>query len=322
MAFKPFFTMPKRQVEHILASQSQQDRARILKLLEHSCSMYGFTGKHIPHDFEKEDLLDVIKKRDTYVVDSNSDWKKVCTENPDKAFIITPALSRENPNTKDLILHEKRCKLGNIFSFGIDANLGCILIDKIDEVFHYSFDNAKLTEASRGKGETVAKQKAETWTAIEVEKQTIRDIIREMLVRITELSKVPIGTAFINSGRAADLPPNKETQVMADAFKTTIKQLQLIPDSKHHVSKSQKLAHLCYATLLLEDKQERKDEGTRFEFDCPQYEHVFGDMHIVQAAIYLQAKILTRDKTLEQMASYADIRCFHVPQPIKQHTIP
>ena len=309
--------MPKKQIEHILASQPPQERARILKVLEHSCSMYDFTGKHIRHDFEREDLLDVISKRDTYVVDSNSDWKKVCMENPDKAFIITPALSRENPNTKDLILHEKRSKLGNIFSFGIDANLRCILIDRIDEAFHYAFDNAKLTEASRGKGETVAKQKAEMWNAIEVEKQKIRDIIREMLARMTELGKVPIGTAFINSGRGADLPPYKETQVMADAFKTIIKQLQLAPESKHHVSKSQKLGLLCYATLLLEDKQERKDEGTRFEFDCPQYEHVFGDMYIVQAAIYLQARILTRDKKLQQMAGYADVKCFHLPPPIK-----
>jgi hypothetical protein len=235
-------------------------------------------------------------------------------ENSPKAFIICPALSRENPNTEDLILNATRSKLGNIFSFGIDASLNCILIDRIDEPFKDVFDLKSLRRASKQKPEPTV----QVWNGIEIEKNKIRDIIRQMFAKMTELGRVAIGTAFIKSGLAADLPSNSETQVMADAFKIIIKQMRLADDSLYQVSKSQKLSHLCYATLLLEDQQERKDEGTRFEFDCPQYEHVFGDMHIVQTAIYLNASILTKDKKLEQMASYADVRCYHLPQLIHQ----
>ena len=83
------------------------------------------------------------------------------------------------------------------------------------------------------------------------EKKKIRDIIRPMLEKM--IAVVPLGLKFIQSGRAADLPSYSETQVMADAFKIVIKQMRLADDSLYQVSKSQKLALLCYATLLLED---------------------------------------------------------------------
>jgi hypothetical protein len=38
------------------------------------------------------------------------------------------------------------------------------------------------------------------------------------------------------------------------------------------------------------------------------------DMYVVQTAIYLRANILTRDGPQTQMASYADIKCYHVPR--------
>jgi len=314
MMTKPAYLMTMEEIDRCYPKDCAE-RQQALKAREHSFAMYDFNGKLIPHPNSKENLLEIIGKRDTYVVDSNSDWKKEClaVENGKKAYIISPALARENTNTENLLLEATRSKLGNIFSVGIDANLNCILADRIDEHFRYVFNRLKLREASRGKGETVTKQKAEVWKGIEIEKQKIREILRGMLNRMTELGKLPIGTAFINSGQAADLPSNSETQVMADAFKLIIKQLQLKPESKYHVAKSQKLSHLCYATLLLEDKQERKDEGARFEFDCPQYEHIFGDMHIVQTAIYLSAKIMTKDKGLKQMAGYAAITCCDVP---------
>ena len=155
----PFFAMPKKQVEDILAKLSPQDRERMEKGLKNSRTLYNLSGEHIPHDFEKENLRDVISQRDTYVVDSNSDWKKECKEHLDKAFIVSPSLARENPNTRDLILEATRSKLGNIFSVGIDARLNCVLVERIDEYFQYELNIPKLSEASREKGETFAKQK-------------------------------------------------------------------------------------------------------------------------------------------------------------------
>lgn len=295
--------MTRKQVDNILAKLSPQEQERILKILEHSCSMYDFSGKHIPHEFEKENLLDVISQREIYVVDSNSDWKKECKENLGKAFIISPALSRENPNTKDLILEASRCKLGNIFSVGIDANLNCILVDKIDEPFHYAFDNPKITEASRGKGETVAKQKAEIWGQIEEEKKRFRF---EIFVATLDLGSITL--PFNNSGKACDLPSPDAMQNAIDRSKNNVK--RRLSECKYNVKKSKRVVELCYVTLLLEDAEPK---GIRSEFDEPRYEHVFGDMYILQMAVYLGANIMTKDKKLEKMASYTGIKCCHVP---------
>ena len=280
-----------------MAMMSPPDREQALNALDHSCSMYDALGNHLPHDYEKENLLEVIGKRDAYLIDNSSEWRKHCLlpENRDKAFIISPSLSRENPNTKELILDKVRCKLGTIFSVGILPKRGgnfCILVDRLDEHFRYTFDNAKLTEASKGKGPTVAKQREEIWRMIENEKREIRPLIEAQ--------------------RAADLPPPERIRVKIETFKSEIK--RLAPECKHNIYKAKELVALCYATLLMEDSQPKRDEGPRYEFDLPEYEHVFGDMYVVQGAIYLRANILTRDGPQTQMASYADIKCYHVPR--------
>lgn len=290
--------MPKQVVESILPTLLPQDREQALNALQHSCSFYDEVGNHLPHDYEKENLLEVIDQRDSYIIDNSSEWRKGCLlpENRDKAFIISPSLSRENPNTKDLILDKTRCRLGNIFSVGIlpmpDGSFR-IMVDRIDEHFRHTFNNAKLTQASKGKGPTVAQQKKIIWEIIETEKNGIRPLIE--------------------ARRAADLPPPDQIRVKIETFKSEIK--RLAPECKHNISKAKKLVMLCYATLLMEDSQPKQNEGPRYEFDLPQYEHVFGDMYVVQTAIYLCAKILTKDGPQTQMAGYAGIKCFHVPRP-------
>jgi hypothetical protein len=87
-----------------------------------------------------------------------------------------------------------------------------------------------------------------------------------------------------------------------------------LPECKYNIKKSKLAVELCYATLLVEDTE---PQGIRWEFDESDYEHVFGDMYIVQTAIYLGTKIMTKDRKLSQMASYAGIKCCHVPE-VKQ----
>ncbi|MGO8836648.1 MAG: hypothetical protein ACLQAH_07145 [Limisphaerales bacterium] len=309
MATLPFFVMPKKQVEDILAKLTPQDRERVEKGLKHSRTLYNLSGDHIPHDFEKEKLLDVLSQRDTYVVDSNSDWKKECKEHLDKAFIISPSLARENPNTRDLILEATRSKLGNIFSVGIDARINCVLVERIDEYFQYEFDIPKLSEASREKGETFAKQKKENRKSIEDEKGLIRAHIGNELFFAVSLDRTPISLAFGTSGKASDLPTPQEMPNVVSKLKAQIK--RRLPECKYNIKKSKRAIELCYATLLVEDTEPK---GIRWEFDEPDYEHVFGDMYIVQTAIYLGAKVLTRDRKLSQMACYAGIKCCHVPE--------
>jgi hypothetical protein len=312
MAVLPFFVMPRKQVQDILAKLTPQDRERVEKGLQHSRTLYDLCGKHIPHDFEKEKLLDVISQRDTYVVDSNSDWKRECKEHLDKAFIISPSLSRENPNTRDLILEATRSKLGNIFSFGIDARLKCVLVERIDEYFQYEFDIPKLREASREQGEIFTKQKAKNRESIEIEKELIREHINYELLFATSLDHTPINLAFMKSGKASDLPLPDEMPNVVNKLKAHIR--RRLPECKYNIKKSKRAVEVCYATLLVDDTEPK---GIRWEFDEPDYEHVFGDMYIVQSAIYLGAKILTNDRKLSQMAGYAGIKCCNAVAQVK-----
>jgi hypothetical protein len=306
MAIQPFVTMTKEQVEEILAKESPSGRERILKMLEHSCSMYDFTGKHLPHPYEKENLLEVIRKRDTYVVDTNSEWKKECKNYLAKAFIITPALSREQENTKELILDETRCKLSNIFSVGIIPKPGYVLIDRMDSYFRYCFDDFKLTQASRGKGSIVANQKIEHRQQIEHEKELIRFQVGLELLFSVNSAHQSISKIFWDTGKAKDLPTPLQMEYATDKLKADIR--RKTSECKYNINKSKTVVEMCHRTLLLEDEQ------IRSEFDDPKKENVFGDMNILHGAIYLGASIMTKDIRLTKMASYAGIKCVHVPQ--------
>lgn len=302
--------MAKEQVEEILAKSTPQDKARIQKMLQHSCSMYDFAGNHLPHPYEKEDLLEIIGKRDTYVVDTNSEWKKESKSHLDKAFIITPALSREQLNTEELILNEARSQQGNIFSVGIIPNQnipnqGYILIDRMDSHFQYCFDDAKLSQASKGKGEIVAKQRIVHRQQTEYEKEQIRFQVGLELLFSVNSGQPPVSKAFWTTGKACDLPPTDDLKYATERLKINIK--QRYSACKHNVNKSKTLVEMCHRTLLLEDARIRQ------EFDDPKKENVFGDMYILFGAIYLAAKIMTKDVRLAKMADYAGIKWCHVP---------
>jgi len=303
--------MTKEQVEEILGKSTPQDRERIEKMLQHSCSMYDFTGNHLPHPYEKENLLEIIQRRDTYVVDTNSEWKKECKLHLDKAFIITPALSREQLNTEDLILDESRSQLGNIFSVGIIPNKsipnqGYILIDRMDSHFQYCFDDAKLSKASKGKGQIFTQQKIVHRHQIEYEKEQICFQVDLELLFSANSEQPPIDMTFCTTHKACNLPPPSDLKYATDRLKANIK--QRYPSCKYNVTKSKTLVEMCHRTLLLEDTK------IRAEFDDQKRENVFGDMYILLAAVHMGAKIMTKDIRLTTMASYAGISCHHVPQ--------
>jgi hypothetical protein len=284
--------MKRAYVESVLPHLSPKDREQALQALKHSCSLYDELGNHVPHDYETENLLDVLSQRDCYVIDNCSDWRKEYpkSENREKAFIISPSLARENPNTKELILDKDRYKYGNIFSVGILPIQGGkyrIMVDRIDEHFRYVFNLPALSEASKGKGETVAEQKEKNRSTIDAHKKQIRDCLQ--IVNATDLK-----------------PPTDLTiTVIAAELKQFI--TQQVGQCRHNFPISIKVNRLCYATLLLEDVEIRK------EFDLPNYENVFGDMYILLTALFLKANILTRDGALTRMAKYANVTCYHVP---------
>jgi hypothetical protein len=56
MPLKPFVSMTKEQVEEILAKSTPQEQERIKNMLQHSCSMYDYSGKHLPHPYLLQNL--------------------------------------------------------------------------------------------------------------------------------------------------------------------------------------------------------------------------------------------------------------------------
>jgi hypothetical protein len=298
--------MTKKQVEEIIAKVAPQDGERIRKGLEHSRTLYDLNGNHVPHDFEKENLRDVISKRDMYVIDTNSTWHEECKKHLDKAFIITPALARETTNLLNLILDRTRSKLGNIFSFGIDDRINCIIIERIDEAFQYEFDIPKLRQASRGKGPFFEKQKAKhTAYNIEEKERATFNIELDLLFDVNS-GQPRVSKKFWDTGKACDLPPPEELKYATDSLKNNIR--QRVPACRFNVKNTINLVTICHRTLLLEDLR------IRAEFDDPEKVNVFGDMHILQAAIYLGANILSNDKRLKTMASYTGMNCWPVPR--------
>jgi hypothetical protein len=302
MEIKPSVTLTKEQVEEILAKESPERREQIRKMLEHSCSFYDFSGKHLSHPYEKDNLLELISQRETYIVDNNSPWKSECKKHLKKAFIITSALSREHPNTIALILDATRSNLGNIFAFGCYASKGIVHIDKIDTSFRHVFDMQKLEQASAKEGDGFAKQVAQERINNEHDRAAIRNHVSIELLFLSVLGKIPLKTDFMQTGKASDLPNPNSLQEMISRIQADIQ--RRLPKCKHNLKNTKNTVERCYVKLLLEDRK------TRYDFDRLNYDNVFGDMYIVSAAIYFGAHILTEDKGLKRMASYAGINCF------------
>jgi hypothetical protein len=298
MEAKPFFMRTREEIEQILPADSAQ-REQALKSLEHSFSLYDYDGNHKPHPYEKENLLEVIGRREMYVVDNNSPWQSECKSHLDKAFIISAALSREHPSTKALILDATRSELGNLFAFGCYANVARVHIDRIDSSFGHVFDMRKLEKASDKSGEAFAKQKAQEKINNEHDKTAIQN---HLWLELLFAASRGIKTDFMLSGKASDLPNRDSIHEIISRIQADIQ--RRLPTCKHNLKNTKNVVERCYAKLLLEDRKTRND------FDRPDYDNVFGDMYIVSAAIYLGANLLTADNGLKQMASYAGIKCF------------
>jgi len=301
----PYFMMTQSEIERMLPIGSGREQA--LKSLEHSYSMYDYFGKHIPHINEKENLLAAIGERQTYVLDHNSLLKKEIEQHRDMAFIIAATISREHSNPKGIIYGKDFVKLGNVFEVGPNEMYGRVFVHRIDDCYCYCFDS-QLFKA----GKLPDERNPNIDTVNTIQKQRIYDEITISLFCEDALYATQFAAPFTNTAKANDLPPPEKIRSTIDRFKANI--LRRIPDAKLNIKKSIRAAELCFSTLLMEEIQLRKEEGTKFEFDDHKYDNLFGDMHIVQTAIYLGARIMTKDNLLTQMANYAGIKCDHVPQ--------
>lgn len=297
----PPFMWTRSEIERSFPVGSAE-REQAIKSLEHSYTMYDYYGKHIPHINERENLLDEIRKRDAYIIDTNSVYKDRLIQHTTKAFIITATLSRELPKPDKLIFDERLYGLGNIFQVGPISNWGRVFIDRIDEPFRHVFDMQKFDDGLNKESNLFAQQKRQ---------HSINNAIGkdEIITDIWVLFLSPIGkhSKFLHSARACDLPRPDTIREIIEKLVLEVK--QLLPNCRYNLLKSVVAARKSYQALLLKDKK------IRTGFDDPQYVNVLGDMHLVGMAIYLGAKIMTEDVRLIEMANYAGIEC-DIPPPV------
>ena len=187
--------MSKADVEAMIRTLPADEQRRARRFYnEHAWSYCNLLGEHVPHPYEKHNVIEDLFSRERFVVDntsiSKSSWRGV--RHKDKAFIITPPLSWVQPHTKsflkDICGHNN-----NVFLVGITKdethNKTLMQFDVLDEVYMLAFNDVLLTEASMGKGEILQRQKHDRRINNEVWKfdilsflgvQAVEDIPREL----------------------------------------------------------------------------------------------------------------------------------------------
>jgi hypothetical protein len=245
----------------------------------------------------RENLFEVVAQMERYIVDTNSNWKTEATrtENRNKAFIIGKTIMDEQDNIAGLLFGPNtNIQNNNIFVMGIyrprDSNTEPrILLERLDQYYRGVFNEESLLAASKSRRERRQQKDTEF---LEYEGQLAAGVENEkqalllLLGKLKDISELPL----------PDELKEKRLQFLAaiqrEALNCSGDYLRAVNVARH-----------CYALLLMEKLK------MRTEFAKPGYLNVFGDTAIIQNALFMRAEILSSDKPLKRMASYAGLGC-------------
>src|SRR5439155_23654486 len=112
--------------------------------------------------------------------------------------------------------------------------------------------------------------------------------------------------ALLGVSRIEEVVEPKARRVKDEAFRLSIERgrNQCFKD----FWKSNDVSRCAYACLLLASRSARN------EFADVDYANVFGDWHLVQNALFLNAEILSRDNGVKRMAKLCGLPCFERPR--------
>jgi hypothetical protein len=229
-----------------------------------------------------------------YVVDTNSNWQAESAkpENRDKAFILGKTISDEQDNLQGLLfgprvkIHNNNIFLLGVFQTGSRSNGDFVMLERLDQYFRLVFEPSSLLQGSKPKKERTDKK------SLEYEKQFKAGVEHERKVVLLLLGKIK---------KISELPPPQELEQKRAQFLAFI-QKESSACSGNYL-KAVGVARHCYALLLMEKR------SIRTEFSKEENLNVFGDTRIIQNALFMQAKILSGDKPLKRMATYANLEC-------------
>jgi hypothetical protein len=276
---------------------TETKRQRIREFAKHSISFYKETGEHIPHPFDKENLLAVLMGMERYIIDSNlpgsvSDAKKPGNKN--KAFILGQTFTDEHESLKDALLRSPVDNSNNnLFAFGFVGDeirwlpTPCLMLYRLDSYLQITMNAKGLREESR----SPAKRMLDDPEFIASERKDMADVLHFKGIILKEILRWPDITC---------LPPVEFNERKRAQLIEIIR--SKAPSCFTNYLNANYVASLCYAALLLES--DKIGVKTRNEFCQQNRRNVFGDTRLIQNALWLKARILSNDRAVTRMVEY------------------
>ncbi len=258
--------------------------------LKHSVSHCTLEGRRLlVNPMQTEDLFEVIAGMVRFIVDTNSNWKAEsrAPENKGVAFILGKTVTMEEDNLKSLYFSQKvDISNNNLFHLGLEELGGntLVVLERLDKPYALIFDQRKLVEesmprAQRTDPEFQSRQRRQL-LAVDEERRCILDLLHVK--------------------RIGDLPLRNKIEAVEAEILEFVR--DRAPLCRYDWWRSVEVARRCYALLLIQKG------GIRTEFADPAYRHVFGDVTLVQNALFLRAGILSNDHAPKRMAGYTGLR--------------
>ncbi len=249
----------------------------------------------------QRNLFDAIQSFERrVVVDNHIDWFGLSglPENSNTAFILGTTTDRES-SPLNLLLEDLSGKpkvRKNVFMFGMKSpthedilaghRTPLLVISQFDEYATTILDMDGIRKFDQPGGE---KSKWDSSRSINDEKQKILDLLE-----------------IKNVGETARL---KDIKPLDGKLRLSIEQQR----SKcfKRFWESNDVARLAYCRLLLgKDRESRK---ARKEFEAEHYPNVFGDLHLMQNALFFNAGCASDDKAVRKMAAFCGIERLEMP---------
>jgi hypothetical protein len=255
---------------------------------KHAITFLSFAGKEKLST--QENLFEVIQKFERqFVVDNHIDWfgLSAVPENSNTAFILGTTADRESSPLR-LLLEDKSGKpkiRQNVFLFGMksptqeDILAGhltpLLVISRLDE-----YATAVLNMDGLRRFDQPGGDKGK-WSSL----KSIAD----------EKNKV---LALLSASRIEEVEQVTNRQMEDEKLRLLIEQKK--PGCFKRFWESNDVARLAYARLLLGRKSVSRK--TRNEFADPNNPNVFGDLHLIQNALFFNAGFASNDKAVMTMA--------------------
>lgn len=260
---------------------------------KHAITFLTFYGKEKLST--QENLFEVIQKFERrFVVDNHIDWFGLsgAPENSKTAFILGTTADRESSPLR-LLLENKSGKpkvRHNVFMFGMkspaqeDILAGhltpLLVISRLDEYAAAVLNMDGIRKFDQPGGDKARWSSSES---IADEKDKILSLLS--IKRIKEIERMPDWQM-----KDEQLSLSIECQ-KSGCFK--------------RFWESNEVARLAYARLLLGRKSVSRK--TRAEFACPNNPNVFGDLHLIQNALFFNAGFASNDKAVMTMARFCGL---------------